>query len=202
MPFLLPLIFLADLMAAALTFAVVASVPAWRRSAITAPVFVFIAAPVTSLFCGLALMRVGGWTHYGTRYPMILLVMLGLAAGAVLAAYVAGLVCRFVFNNLAPRMEQWLGLRQFLILQAAILCGGALSLLVLLILIPNLALQIWNWGPRWGAFAAGLVGAFGVLACLLAFFRLPRPEQYLPKPLPEFLRRRMLREAIEVSRGE
>jgi len=46
MPFALPFLFLLDLFAAALTFAIVSSVPTWRRSAVTAPVFVFIAAPI------------------------------------------------------------------------------------------------------------------------------------------------------------
>jgi hypothetical protein len=190
MPFALPVLFLLDLFAAALTFSTVASVPIWRRSAITAPVFVFIAAPMTSLALAVIFAQAGGKTLLGSGYKVALILLL-LAAVSIVAAYVAGLTCRFAFRTVAPRLEQWLGLRPFLILQTAILCGGTLSLLVLLLLAPNLAQQIWLSGPHWGAFAAGLVGALGVLACILALLRLPKPEQYLPRPLRKFVCQRI-----------
>ncbi len=192
MPFAIPLIFLADLFAAALTFGIVASVPMWRRSAITAPVFVFIASPMTSLAVVLA-MAVSPMERYvrpGSDYrlPVILSV---LAVASIVAAYLAGLACRFVFQTVAPLLENWLGLRRFLILQAAIFCGGTLSLLVWLILSPNVAHLFWVQGLHWVGLAVGLVGALGVLACMLALLRLGTPEQYLPRPLPKFLSQRI-----------
>lgn len=182
MPFALPLLFLLDLFAAALTFGTVASVPMWRHLAITAPVFVFIATPMTLLTLVPALL--------GSEHSITLIFAL-LAASSFVAAYIAVLACRFAFRTVAPRLEQLLSLHPFLILQGAILSGGTLSLLVLLVLAPNIAYQIWLWGPRWGAYAVGLVGALGVLSCLLALLRLRKPEQYLPSPLPTFLSRRI-----------
>jgi hypothetical protein len=190
MPFALPLLGLFDLLVAALTFATVASVPMWRRSAITAPVFVFIAAPMTSLALAVILAPIGGEIRLGSEYP-VTLILFALAATSIVAAYVAGLACRFAFQTITPRLEQWLGLRPFLILQGAILSGGTLSLLVLVLLAPNLAHQIWARGPRWGAFATGMVGALGVLSCILALLRLRKPEQYLPRQLPDFISRRI-----------
>ena len=192
MPFLLPLIFLADLIAAALTFATVASVPVWRRSAITAPVFVFIAAPITSIFISLLFAPVTGWTRLGSKYPTTLVILLALALGSLLTAYVAVLTCRFVFQVLAPRIEQMLGLRTFLILQGAILSGGTLSLLVLLLLVPNIAHMIWVFGPHWASIASCLIGTAGVVACVFALRGLRSPERYLPAPLPQFITQRIM----------
>lgn len=189
MPFLLSLLFLCDLCAAALTFSIVASVPMWRRSAITAPVFVFIAAPIPSLTLVVVFpLQDKTFLNSGFKAASILLL---LTVVSVIAAYAAGLICRFAFRTVAPRIEQSLGLRPSLLLQAAILCGGTLSLLVLLLLGTNLARQIWLWGPHRGAIAAGLVCALGVVACFLALLRLGNPEQYLPRPLPKFLGQRI-----------
>jgi len=181
------MLFLADLIAAALTFAAVASVPFWRRSAITAPVFVFLSAPMTSLLILITFAPATRWINLGSKYQIALLVSLALSAVSIATAYVAVLTCRFVLQILAPRVEQLLGLRSFLVLQAAILSGGTLSLLVLLVLFPNIARMIWISGPHWASILAGLIGALGVLACLLALLRLRAPEQYLPKPLPNFI---------------
>lgn len=193
MPFLLPLLFLADLVAAALTFAVTASVPLWRRSAITAPVFVFIAAPVTSIFFLFLFAPLTGWTQFGTRYPVAVFISLILAIASFLTAWVAALTCRFVFQVFAPRLEQSLGLRTSLVLQGAILSGGTLSLLVILLLFPNIARMAWIFGPHWVSIVAALIGASAVIACILALLRLRSPEQYLPKPLPKFLSERIFR---------
>jgi hypothetical protein len=190
MPFALPLLFLLDLFAAALTFSIVASVPVWRRSAITAPVFVFIAAPMPSLTLAAVLLQLQAKTLFKSDFK-IASTFLFLTAASVIAAYAAALTCRFIFRTVAPRLEAWLGLRPFLLLQAAILCGGTLSLLVLLLLGANLAHQIWLWGPHRGAVAGGLVCALGVMACFLALLRLRKPEQYLPKPLPKFVGQRI-----------
>jgi len=190
MPFALPLLFLFDLLAAALTFSTVSSVPMWRRSAITAPVRVFIAAPMTSLALIVIVAQLRGQDLLGSDYPVAWVLFL-LAAVSVAAAYIAGLACRFAFRTVTPRVEEWLGLRPFLILQVAIFCGGTLSLLLLLLLATSLAHLIWVSGPHWSAFAAGLVGGVGVLACVLALLRLRRPEQYLPRPLPKFITERI-----------
>ena len=182
--------FLLDLLAAALTFSTVASVPVWRRSAITAPLFVFFAAPMTAVAFIALFAKHEGKLLISSNHRIAGILFL-LAAISIFGAYVAGLICRFIFLTIAPRLEQGLGLRPFLMLRAAILCGGTLSLLVFLFWAPNLAHQIWLSGLRWEAFAAGLVGTLGVLACFLALLRLRRPEQYLPKPLPKFLARRI-----------
>ena len=187
--------FLLDLFAAALTFSAVASVPVWRRSAITAPLFVFFAAPMTSVALAALFAKHEGKLLLSSNHPVAGILFL-LAAISILAAYVAGLICRFIFLTVAPRLEQGLGLRPFLMLQAGILCGGTLSLLVLLLLAPKFARQIWLSGPHWGAFAAAFVGALGVLACFLALLRLRSPEQYLPRPLPKFLARRVYGDSI------
>lgn len=185
MPFVLPLLFLCDLCAAAFTFSIVASVPMWRRSAITAPVFVFIAAPIPSLALVMVFpLKDKTFLDFDFKTALILLL---LTAVSLIAAYAAGLICRFAFRTAAPRVEELLGLRPFLLLRVAILCGGMLSLLVLLILGANVARQIWLWGPHQGAIAAGLVCAVGVVACFLALLRLGNPQQYLPRPLPESL---------------
>jgi len=163
--------FLLDLFAAALTFSIVASVPVWRRSAITTPLFVFFAAPMTSVALAALFAKHEGKPLLSSNHPVAGILFL-LAAISILAAYMAGLICKFIFLTVAPRLEQGLGLRPFLMLQAAILCGGTLSLLVILLLAPNFAHQIWLSGPRWEAFAAGLVSVLGVLACFLALLRL------------------------------
>lgn len=116
MPFAIPLLFLLDLFAAALTFGTAASVPMWRRSAITAPVFVFVAAPMTSLAVVVAFAQIKGKPRLGFDCPIALIIFL-LAVISILAAYVVGLTCRFAFRTIAPRLEQWLGLRPFLMLQ-------------------------------------------------------------------------------------
>ena len=193
MPFALPLLFLFDLIAAALTFAAVASVPAWRRSAITAPVSVFIAAPMTMLVIVTGISHISLYTGSSFTAVFILLV---LTIGSIMAAYLAALTCRFAFESLVPQTEKLLGLRPFLILQAAIVSGGTLSLLVLLIAVPNIVYQIWAWGPHWVALASGLLGLLAVAACLLALWRLRVPQQYLPKPLPTFLTRRIYRSEL------
>lgn len=187
MPFALPLLFMLDMLAAAVTFAVVTSVPMWRRSAITGPVFIFFAAPMASVSLGVILFPIGGQT-LNIGYPATF-ILATLASISVVVAYVAVLICRFVFQAIAPRLEHWLGLRPFLILQIAVLSGGMLSLLVLLFLTPNLASQIWRGGSHGCALAAALLGALGVLACILALRRLGAPKQYLPRPLPDFVGR-------------
>jgi hypothetical protein len=194
MPFILPLLFLADLIAAALTFAITASVPFWRRSAITAPVFVFIFAPAASIFFFFLFAPVTGWTHFATRYPTALVILLAIFLGSLLTAYLAALTCRFGFQVLAPRVEQFLDLRSYLVLQGAILSGGTLSLLVIVLLFPNIAHMAWNFGPHWVSIVAGLAGVSAAAACILALIRLRAPEQYLPKPLPQFLAARILRQ--------
>lgn len=186
MPFALPLLFLFDLIAAALTFAAVASVPAWRRSAITAPVFVFIAAPMTTILIAASISQLSIYTSFAA-----VSILLTLALGSIIAAYVATLTCRFGFETVAPRLEKLLGLRPLLILQAVILSGGTLSLLVLLIAVPNIAHQIWVWGSHWAALASGSLGVLALMACIPALLRLRTPQQYLPKPLPSFLARRI-----------
>lgn len=190
MPFALPLLFLFDLMAAALTFATVASVPPWRQSAITAPVFVFIAAPMTGLSFAVAIAPIGAAVRSDLGYP-VTLIFAALAIVSIVVAYFAGLTCRFVFQTAAPRLERGLGMRPFLVLKGAILSGGTLSMIVLLFSATNLSIQIWRWGPRWAAVVAGIIGGLGSLACFLALLRLRNPEQYLPRPLPEFVTRRI-----------
>ena len=194
MPFALPLFFLFDLIAAALTFAAAASAPWWRRSAITAPVFVFVSAPMTMLLIAVGVSQFPFFSAYSSGSgSTVTFILLALATGSIVAAYLAALTCRFAFETLASRIERLLGLRPLLILQAAILSGGTLSLLVLLVATPNIAYQIWVWGPHWAAIGSGVLGALAVLACILALLRLRTPEQYLPKPLPQFLARRIYR---------
>jgi len=194
MPFALPLLFLFDLLLAALTFAAVASVPPLRRSAITAPVFIFISAPSTVLLiitAGPQFLAVSGSeTSIALRTILVFIVI-----GSIAAAYVAALACRFIFQSVAPRVERLLGLRPLRILQGAILSGGTLSLLVLLVGTPNIAYQCWTYGSRRAALSCGLIGALGVLACVLALLRLRTPQQYLPKPLPDFLSRLIFKQS-------
>ena len=118
-------------------------------------------------------------------------ILLLLTAVSVAAAYAAGLICRFFFRTAAPRLEESLGLRPFLLLQAAILCGGTLSVLVLLLLGTSLARQNWLLGPHRNAIFAELVCTLGVVACFLALLRLGNPEQYMPRPLPKLLGQRI-----------
>jgi hypothetical protein len=188
MPFALPLLLLFDLIAAALTFAIVASIPLWRHAAIPAPVFVFVAAPMTSLFVMASFMPTG--LNARSEFPLRL-ILAALAIASLLAAYVGWLACGFIFRTVAPRIERSLGLRRWLLLQLAILLGGTLSLVVLLFSASNIAVQIWHWGPHWCVPAVAITGGLGVLACVLALSRLHKPNQYCPKPPPDFIGRRI-----------
>ena len=92
---------------------------------------------------------------------------------------------------MTPRIERSLGLRPYLILQGAILSGGILSILVLLLIEANVARQLWLGGHAWGATTAALLDGLAVLPCILALMRLRNSEQYLPRSLPNFVSQRI-----------
>lgn len=186
-----------ELVAAALTFAVVANVAAFRRSAISAPIAAVILAPCLLLIAGpfflhlhhAFLVEAG---HRGAWVIYVLVVVLILCVCALLAK-VAALACRAVFEYLPPWMHNRLGFRHDLLVRTAIFLGGSLSLLVVLAFFGWLAIGLrnyWQW-----EICSGVIGLAAAAACVRALFRLRTPEAFQPAPLSDSVKRMIFRES-------
>jgi hypothetical protein len=183
-----------ELVAAALTFAVVANVPTFRRWAISAPITAVILAPCLLLIAGpfflhhVFLLRAerGAWAIYG-------LVVVLIVAVCVILAKAAELACRAAFEYLPPWMHNKLGFRRDLLVRSAILLGGSLSLLVVILVFGWLSIGLREHLP-WEIFS-GAVGLSAAMACIRAFLRLRTPDLFQPVPLPDSLKRMIFRES-------
>lgn len=192
MPFLLPLLFTAvtttAFVCAALTFAITANVPAFRHNAIPAPLIAFILSPalffvaipvaLSQFFLIQSSHSIWNWILYG-------LIALGVTLVLLLIAWFAVMVCRAVFELLPQWLHSALRLRIGLLLQATILLGGSLSLLVLLVFFAWLTFVL-HANPGLASIIA-LLGLVSSAACLRALFRLPAPQQFQPAPLPAWI---------------
>jgi hypothetical protein len=187
-------LFLAMLVAAALTFAVTATIPAFRNSAVTAPIAVFLISPallfaMTPWIYGRMfifkppLTSAAFWIRFGTG-------MVLLSVGCSFAAAVATLGCRAVFQFVPPWLSKNFNLQPTLLLQGSILAGGSLSVLVLLGVSALLVYLV-----RENLSAVLLCGFGGLVAsiiCILGILRLSEPQCYQPTPLSGWVRRLLL----------
>jgi hypothetical protein len=176
-----------ELVAAALTFAVAANVPAFRCSAVPAPIAAVILAPCLLLIAGPLLLRHmfimqarrGAWAVYALAVALIIAACLAFAKAVTLA-------CRAVFEFLPPWLDAKLGLRHELLLQAALVTGGGLSLSVVFLFFGWMAF-VFRENPLW-AVGFGLIGLAASTACVLALLQLPHPEPFQPVPVPAALK--------------
>jgi hypothetical protein len=178
-------LFLAMLCAAALTFTATAAIPAFRSSAITAPIIAFIISPALIFPLSIPIYAhvfiinppIGSaafWVRFGT-------VIVLLSAGCIFIAYVAVLVCRAIFQLVPPWLANSFGVRANLLLQASILVGGSLSILVLLTTASLLIYFLKNNSIM--VLLCGIGGLITATICIRSFLRLTEPECYQPKPL-------------------
>jgi hypothetical protein len=182
------------LLVAALTFAVTANVSALRRSAITAPIASAVVSPCVLLVIAPVLATrvfiVQGSPSSWALYVLFALTVIGVS---VALARCATLICRAIFEYLPEWLEMQLGLRRYLLVQTALLAGGGLSLLVLLVIFGWLAF-ILRSNSLW-AVSLGIFGLAACCACLRAIFALRNPEPFHPMPLPDSIKRLIFRSA-------
>jgi hypothetical protein len=187
---------LAMLCASALTFTVTAVVPAWRSFAIINPVAAFFLSPVLYVPLSLPIYtHIFGmgmepsvtspafWIRFGT-------VLVLLAIGCTFVAYVAVLICQAIFQLVPPWLATAFGVRPSLLLQASILAGGSLSVVVLLT-VATLLVYILKDNLIWVL----LCGTTGVVAsgiCIRSLLRITEPDCYQPKPLSGWASRLLL----------
>lgn len=182
-----------ELLIAALTFAIVANIPSLRRLAIPAPIASVILAPCLLLIVLPFALR---WTFVARGSPRgwilyALIVTLAVAASAILAK-AAELLCRALFEFLPPWIHRKLGLRYDVLVRSAILVGGSLSLIVVLVIFGWLSVFSRHLEAAIGFGALGLAAAF---ACVRALLHLRTPEFFQPVPFPNSLKRMIFRES-------
>jgi hypothetical protein len=184
--------FLAMLLAAAFTFTVTSAIPALRSRAITAPIAAFLLSPViffaaivmwTSQHHMFITQPASGSAAFLIRFCTGLIL---LTAGCSFVAAVAVLACRIIVEIVPPMLARLFNLRPQLFLQAIILAGGSLSILVLLTSAACLCFIVRESIPSIvGIAVAALLAA---ALCLRAILHLTEPECYQPKPIPTRLR--------------
>lgn len=173
---------------AALTFAVTSSIPAFRHNAIPAPFVAFILSPAlffVAIPVALSNLVIFRSSHGIWHWVIYALIALGVTLVLILIAWFAVMVCRAIFELLPLWFHNALGLRVGLLLQAAILLGGSLSLLVHLVFFGWLAFVLRS--SLVASLSAAAIGLLGAAACLRALFRIPSPQQFQPAPLPAWI---------------
>ena len=115
---LIPL-FALMLLAAALTFVLTATVPALRKSAITAPVAAFAFSP------SIGIAAIIAWANSSTAaflsnqsgFLAVILSVMIIALCCAAASFIAVLICRAVFEFLPALLEKYLNIRPVLLLE-------------------------------------------------------------------------------------
>jgi hypothetical protein len=138
-------------------------------------------------------MRVFIWQGSPLAWTLYVLFALAIVAASLAIARVASLMCRAIFEYLPEWLERLLGLRRYLLVQIALLMGGGLSLVVLVVLFGWLAFVLRNSAPS--AISLGTFGFASSCACVRALFPLNVPESFQPNPLPDSIKRLIFRRA-------
>lgn len=134
-------------------------------------------------------MRAGlsSWAIYGLLVVLLIAACVGLAK-------VAALACRAVFELLPPWMSTKLGFNRDLLVRSAIVFGGSLSLLVVLVIFGWLSITL-NHHMFWAVITGG-AGIMAAIACIRGLLCVRTPELFRPLPLPDSIKKMIFHESL------
>jgi hypothetical protein len=186
----------AMLFAAANAFTVCVAVPAWRRQAILAPVAALVIAGFSAAPLGLLILQL---QHHmfliGERYPgaTLLAILLAILAFSLVCAiaWAATVLCRAILEFLPPILTATLDLNPALLLQSVLFAGAVCSAAVQLAGFGALAYLLRDQ-PAF-AIASSIGGLLTSFVCIRIVFQLRTPEPYAPGPVPQWIRKILLR---------